>query len=49
MSERWKRIEAILQEALARPPADRDAYVREACGSDHALCAEITSLLEQES
>ena len=29
--ERWQQIEEIFQEALQREPAQRDAYVREAC------------------
>ena len=29
--ERWRQIESLFQEALQRDPAERDAYVREAC------------------
>ena len=30
--ERWKRIEALYQEALERSPGDRSAFLAEACG-----------------
>jgi serine/threonine protein kinase len=43
--ERWQQVEEIFHEALQRDPAKRDAYLREACGSDGALHQEITDLL----
>src|SRR5215470_498159 len=43
--ERWQQIEEIFQEALQRDPAERDAFVREACRGDAELQREIVSLL----
>ena len=41
----WPRVKGIVSEAIARPPSDRDAFVRERCGTDTALLAEVASLL----
>jgi serine/threonine protein kinase len=46
--DRWHVIEEIFQGALDRPPAEREKYLKEACGDDAALRAEIESLLENE-
>ncbi len=35
--ERWQQIESLFQEALQRDPAERDAYLRQACGGDTQL------------
>jgi len=43
--ERWQQIESLFQEALQRDPAERDAYVREACHGDAGLQREVASLL----
>jgi serine/threonine protein kinase len=43
--ERWAQIELLFQEALQHDPAERDAYVREACGSDTELRRDLISLL----
>ena len=43
--ERWQQIESLFQEALQRDPAERDAYVREACRGDSVLRREVASLL----
>jgi serine/threonine-protein kinase len=43
--ERLQQIEEIFQEALQRDPAERDAYVREACHGDTELQREVASLL----
>lgn len=42
----WQRIKALFGAALERTAADRDAFLREACGSDAALREEIESLLQ---
>src|SRR5215471_18260198 len=44
--ERWRQIEALFQEALQRNPAERDAWLREACNGDSGLEREVASLLE---
>ena len=44
-SERWKQVDSLLQAVLERPPEERDAFLRDACGADHALEREVRSLL----
>src|SRR3984957_998605 len=44
-SERWKKIDSLLQSVLERPPGERDAFLRQACATDQALETEIRSLL----
>ena len=41
----WQQIEEIFQEALQRDPAQREAYLREACRGDSDLRREVASLL----
>ena len=41
----WPRVKRVLEGALAREGADREAYLAEACGSDAALRAQVESLL----
>jgi serine/threonine protein kinase/Tol biopolymer transport system component len=43
--DRFQHIEEIFQQALQRDPAQRDAFVREACQGDAALHREVSSLL----
>src|SRR5215471_18832136 len=43
--DRWRQVELLFQEALQRDPAERDAYVREACHGDSDLRREVASLL----
>jgi serine/threonine protein kinase len=43
--ERWQRIEELLHAILERPPADREAFLREACAGDEPLRAEVASLV----
>ncbi len=43
--ERWKQVDYLLQSALRRPPSEREAFLRQACGSDQALEREVRSLL----
>jgi Tol biopolymer transport system component/predicted Ser/Thr protein kinase len=43
--ERWEQVEAIFHEALQLAPAQRDAYLRQACGGDGTLLIEIAELL----
>ena len=46
--ERWKQVDSLLQSALERPPAERDAFLRQACSGDQALEREVRSLLASE-
>jgi eukaryotic-like serine/threonine-protein kinase len=43
--ERWRAVDAILQQALDADPARRRGLVAELCGSDAALHAEVETLL----
>ncbi|MEM1041123.1 MAG: serine/threonine-protein kinase [Bacteroidota bacterium] len=44
--ERWQRLDALLAEALDRPPDERTAFLRARCGGDRALYAEVVALLD---
>jgi serine/threonine protein kinase len=44
-SERWVRTKELLEAARSRNPAEREAFLAEACGGDDALRAEVRSLL----
>jgi serine/threonine protein kinase len=46
--ERWKRIDAVLQDALDLPPVDRPAFLDGACAGDSDLRREVESLLSAE-
>ena len=43
--ERWDRIKAVFQAALERAPHERAEFLRETCGADGGLSAEVESLL----
>ena len=43
---RWQQVEAIFYAALERPPAERDAFLNQACEGDGALRREVRSLLD---
>ena len=44
-ASQWERIKEIFQQALDRPPLERAEWLREVCGNDRALRAEVESLL----
>lgn len=44
-AERLKQIEEIYHAALSLSPSDREAFVRESCGTDEILRREVESLL----
>jgi non-specific serine/threonine protein kinase/serine/threonine-protein kinase len=46
--ERWQHIKRIFQSALDRAPAERPAYLAEACAQDTALQREVETLLSAE-
>ena len=41
----WSRIKELFEASLEREPSQRDAFLRDACGSDVEMRAEIESLL----
>ena len=43
--DQWHRVKQIFQSALERAPRERSAFVREACGEDDRVRAEVESLL----
>ena len=43
--ERWELIQRLFHEALARPDAERDAFLERACASDPGLLAQVRALL----
>src|SRR5262245_31760903 len=43
--ERYQEIEALFAAARKLPPAERSAYLAQACGADEALRHEVASLL----
>ena len=44
-TERWTRVDRLLQSALSVPAAERDGYLRDACGGDRGLEGDVRSLL----
>ena len=45
-ADRWQRLDGLLDEALARPPDARTAYLRTACRGDPELYREALALLQ---
>ncbi len=43
--ERWKQVDRLMQDALDRGPAERAAFLAEACGGDDELRREVESLI----
>ena len=46
--ERWRRIDELFDAALRLDPAEREAWLRGACGDDDDLRAEVGRLLAQD-
>lgn len=46
--ERWKRIDSLLQDALALSPGERDGFLQAACAGDEGLQREVHSLLKSQ-
>src|SRR5580693_7621511 len=44
-AERWKRVDELLQAALAVPAAQQEEFLRQQCGGDAELLEEVRSLL----
>ena len=43
--ERWQQVKQIFQSAVERNPAERSAFVAQACGHDAVLRSEVESLI----
>ncbi len=46
--ERWRQLDDLFDEALRLDPAERDAWLRWACGDDEGLRAEVARLLDRD-
>jgi eukaryotic-like serine/threonine-protein kinase len=46
--ERWRRLDDLFDEALRLDLAERDAWLRRACGDDEGLRAEVARLLDRD-
>src|SRR5215208_2235177 len=43
--QRWQQLKQIFQSALERKPAERSAFLNQACAGDPALRSEVESLI----
>src|SRR5688572_12070273 len=43
--ERWQQLKQIFQSALERNPAERSAFLNQACAGDEPLRSEVESLI----
>ena len=43
--QQWKQVDNLLHRVLDRPPGERDAFLRQACGGNETLEREVRSLL----
>jgi eukaryotic-like serine/threonine-protein kinase len=48
LAERWRRIEGLFHEALAKSSEERASFLDQACSTDHPLRREVESLLAHE-
>ena len=48
-SARWERIQTLFHEAAERPPEGRAAFLRDACGDDDSLAAEVVAMLDEDA
>src|SRR4030095_16287019 len=44
--ELWQRVDRLVEDALELAPAEREAFLKEACEDDPALRKEVEELLE---
>jgi len=49
MPKTWDQVKEILSQALEQSPEERAEFIRQACGENAALCAEVDSLLSHHS
>lgn len=47
MSNDWERVTAVFEAAVAREPADRSSFVREACTHDSGLRRQVEAMLAE--
>ena len=47
-SARWERIQSLFHDAVDLPAAERDSFLRTACGDDHELLSEVRASIEED-
>jgi hypothetical protein len=47
MSNDWERLIELFEAAVARAPAERSSFVREACGDDSDLRRQVEAMLAE--
>ena len=45
---RWDRLQTLFHEAVDRPPAEREAFLREACADDPALAEDVRAAIAED-
>jgi len=45
LNVKWEQVKELLNSALEQPAEEREAFLRESCGGDESLLAEVESLL----
>lgn len=48
-SARWRQLRELFEHAIEMAPAQREAYLRAACGDDSALQAEVQAMLDADT
>jgi serine/threonine-protein kinase len=46
---RWERMQALFHDALGRPPAERRAFLNDACAGDGPLITDVLAMLDEDS
>jgi eukaryotic-like serine/threonine-protein kinase len=47
-TDRWARVKAVFSDALERSPAERTAFLAEACADDESIRSEVEALLDSD-
>ncbi|HET9267503.1 MAG TPA: hypothetical protein VFO31_05040, partial [Vicinamibacterales bacterium] len=45
---RWDRLQALFHDAVDRPPAARETFLRDACADDPALAQEVLAAIAED-
>jgi serine/threonine-protein kinase len=48
-SPRWEQIQALFHEALDLPRSEQQSFLKNACGRDESLAADVLALLEEDA
>ena len=44
-NKNWQKVRAVFDDALRRPPEERQKFIHDSCDGDQTLIAEVESLL----